>query len=153
MSVHVFQKHVCRCLLVLDFFGTTLHGVCMVWTLGKQQFCIAFVSFCMVLLLLWNCTPGFHTEFCMQLATCCLDNCFEKSGISTVSTLAQGLHNDVFVFAPSLCCFEALPLDVACSLKCSLNCNLEIQVTLSDGDMDQQNLICKKKHRTKKIGG
>ena len=58
----------------------------------------------------------------------------------------------MFVFAPSLCCFEALPLDVACSLKCSLNCNLEIQVTLSDGDMDQQNLICKKNIGPKKLG-
>ena len=32
----------------------------------RTQFCIAFVSFCMVLLLFWNCKPGFHTEFCMQ---------------------------------------------------------------------------------------
>jgi hypothetical protein len=33
-----------------------------------------------------------------------------------------------------------------------LNCNLEIQVTLSDGDMDQQNLICKKNIGPKKLG-
>ena len=57
------------CLLVLIFFwhGGTVFAWSGHW---RTQFCIAFVSFCMVLLLLWNCKPGFHTEFCMQLATC-----------------------------------------------------------------------------------
>jgi hypothetical protein len=110
--VHVFQKHVCPELLhdISDMMSTGsgffLAGHCTVFAWSghwRTQFCIAFVSFCMVLVLLWNCKPGFHTEFCMQLATCCLDNCFEKSGISTVSTLAQGLHNDVCLFLHRHC--------------------------------------------------
>ena len=110
--MHVFQKHVCPELLhdISDMMSTGsgffLAGHCTVFAWSghwRTQFCIAFVSFCMVLVLLWNCKPGFHTEFCMQLATCCLDNCFEKSGISTVSTLAQGLHNDVCLFLHRHC--------------------------------------------------
>ena len=73
--MHVFQKHVCPEFL-FDISDMMLPGsgfFSLAWWHGgmvfawsghwRTQFCIAFVSFCMVLLLLWKCKPGFHMEF------------------------------------------------------------------------------------------